>query len=165
MCVVGLEACPFQQLHMGIIHIITCIEGTGRSRCIAVLTQNHKTGGSCWLLNPRGGGETHIHGTGGWVGTWACQQLYMLIQNTRFGNFLTLVGDRNKSVDDCNNNVRCGGCFTPQLDSCWILLDSLILSCICGCINILSIALSRSKWVMQILWVFFCRQAVVYLLS
>ena len=69
-------------------------------------------------LKPCGGGEAHIHGTGGWVGTRACQQLYMLIQNTRVRNVLTSVGDRNKSVDDCNSNVGCGGCFTPQLDIC-----------------------------------------------
>lgn len=69
-------------------------------------------------LNPCGGGETCIHGTGAWVGSTAYQQLYTLIQNTRVRNFLTLVEDRKKSVDDCNNNVRCDGCFTPQLDIC-----------------------------------------------
>jgi len=70
------------------------------------------------LLKPCGGGETRIYGTGRWVGTRACQQLYIFIQNTGFRNFLTLVGDRNKSIDDCNNHVCCGGCFTPQLDVC-----------------------------------------------
>ena len=63
-----------------------------------------------------GGGETSIHGMGGWVGARACQQLYMLIQNTKFRNFLTSMGDRNKSIDDGINNIHCGGCFTPKLD-------------------------------------------------
>jgi len=28
MCVAGLEACPFQRLYMGKVHVITFLEGT-----------------------------------------------------------------------------------------------------------------------------------------